>query len=85
VAAVLGDNTATFSDEDNAGFIPHYYMTWQTGYYKYNIKPFEKYLHYLTGANPSAVILPPGIPQRPYDPEFEKKLIEWLATSVMTI
>jgi PS-10 peptidase S37 len=31
---VFGDYVATFSDERNAFFIPHAYMTYQTGYYK---------------------------------------------------
>jgi len=79
LVSVFGDYTATFSDERNAFFIPHCYMTYQTGYYKYNVKPFAKYLHYFGGQNPTAAFLPPGIPPKTYDPEFEKKINAWLA------
>jgi hypothetical protein len=56
-------------------------MTYQTGYYKYDIRPFTNYLHYLKGFNPPASYLPSGVPLKSYDPEFEKKINEWLATS----
>ena len=49
-------------------------MTYQTGYYKYDIAPFVKYLHYLKGSNPTAAYLPPEIPRKSYDPEFEKQM-----------
>jgi hypothetical protein len=54
-------------------------MTYQTGYYKYNIRPFANYLHYLKGPNPTAAYLPLGIPRKRYDPEFERKINDWLA------
>lgn len=76
---VFGSYISSFSDEQNEAFNTHYYMTWQTGYYKYDITPFKKYLHYFTKANPTSAILPPGIPRHPYDPEFEKKINAWLA------
>ncbi|HEY2722817.1 MAG TPA: S28 family serine protease [Chitinophagaceae bacterium] len=76
---VFGSYISTFSDEESEMFIPHSYMTYQTGYYKYNIAPFAKYLHYLKGANPTAAYLPPEIPRKSYDPEFAKKINEWLA------
>jgi hypothetical protein len=60
-------------------------MTWQTGYYGYDITPFKKYLHYFTTTNPTSAILPPGIPRHPYDPEFEKKINAWLATDANKI
>lgn len=75
---VFGDFAGGFSDERNETFIPHYYMTYQTGYYKYNIKPFVKYLHYIKNNNPPASFLPPAIPHIAYDPGFEKKINAWL-------
>lgn len=80
VYKVFGSYIANFSDEQNVGFNTHYYMTWQTGYYGYDITPFKKYLHYFTTTNPTSAILPPGIPRHPYDPEFEKKINDWIAT-----
>lgn len=77
---VFGDLVGLFSDERNAVFIPHSYMTYQTGYYKYNIKPLAQYLHFLTGQNPTAAFNPPAIPRKAYDPEFAKKIISWLAS-----
>jgi hypothetical protein len=70
---------STFSDEQSEIFVPHSYMTYQTGYYKYDIVPFVKYLHYLKGSNPTAAYLPPEIPRKSYEPGFEKKINEWLA------
>ncbi len=78
---VFGSYISSFSDEENEAFYTHYYMTYQTGYYKYDITPFKKYLHYFREANPTAVILPSKIPHHPYDPVFEKKINAWLATS----
>jgi hypothetical protein len=73
---------ATFSDEWGVTpFLPHAYMTYQTGYYKYNLAPFKDYLHYLTGANPTAAFLPDSIPRKAYDPTFEKKINAWLAVN----
>ncbi len=70
------------SDENGVDpFLPHAYMTYQTGYYKYNLQPFRNYLHYLKGPNPSAAFLPPNIHRKPFDPEFEKKIIAWLSKS----
>jgi hypothetical protein len=74
---VLG-GMSLFSDVGIKEYLPHEYMTYQTGYYKYNIKPFKPYLHYLKGANPSAAVLPPTLPRKPYNPEFERKIIAWL-------
>jgi hypothetical protein len=76
---VFGNYIANFSDEQNAGYTTHYYMTWQTGYYKYDITPFKNYLHYFTKTNPTSAILPLDIPRHPYDPEFGKKINAWLA------
>lgn len=78
---IFGSYISTFSDEESEIFIPHSYMTYQTGYYKYNIRPFAKYLHYLKGANPTAAYLPPGIPRKSYNAEFGRKINEWLAKS----
>ncbi|MBS1933919.1 MAG: hypothetical protein JST96_07955 [Bacteroidetes bacterium] len=78
---IFGSYISTFADEENERFIPHSYMTYQTGYYKYNIAPFKNYLHYLTGANPTAAPLPPSIARMPYDPDFEKKINAWIAKS----
>ncbi len=77
---VFGSYISSFSDEETEPFVPHYYMTYQTGYYKYDIRPFANYLHYLKGSNPPASYLPPGVPLKSYDPEFERKINEWLAT-----
>ena len=76
---VFGNYISGFSDEESEIFVPHSYMTYQTGYYKYDIKPFAKYLHYLKGSNPTAAYLPPEIPRMNYDPGFETKINEWLA------
>jgi len=54
-------------------------MTYQTGYYKYNLAPYKSYLHRLNGNNPFAAVLPADIPRKAYDPEFEKKVTGWLA------
>jgi len=78
---IFGNYISTFSDEENEFFIPHYYMVYQMGYYKYNIKPFANYLHYLKGSNPTAAILPPDIPRKNYEPEFGKKINDWLSKS----
>jgi len=78
---VFGSYISNFSDEQTEDFVPHYYMTYQSGYYKYDIRPFANYLHYLKGSNPPASYLPPGVPLKSYDPEFERKINEWLATS----
>ncbi len=79
VYKVFGSYIAGFSDEQSESYYTHFYMTYQTGYYKYDITPFRKYLHYFTKANPTAAYLPPGIHRHPYDPEFEKKINAWLA------
>jgi len=78
---IFGNYISGFSDEDNEIYIPHAYMTYQTGYYKYDLRPFANYLHYLKGANPTAACLPPGVPRKRYDPEFERKINDWLAKS----
>jgi pimeloyl-ACP methyl ester carboxylesterase len=78
----LGGDITLFSDEEGVmPFLPHSYMTFQTGYYKYNLQPYKSYLHYLSGPNPSAAVLPASVPRRNYDPEFEKKVTGWLARS----
>ena len=77
---VFGSYISSFSDEETESFVPHYYMTYQTGYYKYDIRPFVNYLHYLKGTNPPASYLPPDVPLKSYDPEFERRINEWLAT-----
>jgi hypothetical protein len=77
----LGGDVAAFSDEEAVEpYLPHAYMTYQTGYYKYDLQPFRNYLHYLSGSNPFAAFLPPDMPRRVYDPGFEKKVSGWLAT-----
>ncbi len=77
---VFGNYISGFSDEMTKNYYTHYYMTWQTGYYKYDITPLKKYLQYFTSENPTSAILPPGIPRHPYDPGFDKKINEWIAT-----
>jgi hypothetical protein len=80
VIAVLGSDLSGFSDEEGVTpYLPHSYMTYQTGYYKYNLQPFTNYLHYLKGPNPSAAPLPADIPRRPFDPGFEEEVTGWLA------
>ena len=78
---IFGNYISGFSDEESEIFIPHSYMTYQTGYYKYDVRPFTNYLHYLKGPNPTAAYLPPAIPRKSYDPGFENKINEWLAKS----
>lgn len=78
--ALINQGIATFSDELGVSpYLPDSYMTYQTGYYKYNIKPFKNYLHFIHGANPTPAFLPDSVPRKPYEPEFEKKIIAWLA------
>jgi hypothetical protein len=78
---VFGADLSGFSDEEAVDpYLPHCYMTWQTGYYKYNIQPFKAYLHYLSGANPTAAFLPASVPRKAYDPQFEKNVNAWIAT-----
>ncbi len=77
---VFGGDLSGFSDEESVTpYLPHAYMTYQTGYYKYNIQPFKGYLHYLSGANPTAAFLPASVPRHEYDPEFEIKVNAWIA------
>ena len=79
---VLGGGLGEFSDEEGVEpYLPHSYMTYQTGYYKYNLAPFKSYLHRLNGDNPYAAVLPASIPRKPYDPGFEKKVTGWLEKS----
>lgn len=79
---VLGGGLGEFSDEEGVDpYLPHSYMTYQTGYYKYNLEPFKNYLQHLGGDNPFAAVLPASVPRKPYDPEFEKKVTGWLAKS----
>jgi hypothetical protein len=77
MAAVGG--IGSFSDEEGVTpYLPHSYMTYQTGYYKYDLAPYKSYLHRLHGDNPFAAVLPADIPRKAYDPEFEKKVTGWL-------
>jgi hypothetical protein len=78
---IFGSYISSFSDEENERFIPHSYMTYQTGYYKYNIAPFKNDLHYFKTYNPTAATLPPSMRRNAYDPEFEKNINAWLAKS----
>jgi len=79
---VFGDDVSGFSDQKSVDpYLPHSYMTYQTGYYKYNLKPFKAYLHYLKGPNPSAAFLPESLPRKAYDPGFEQKINAWLYKS----
>jgi hypothetical protein len=82
MAGLGGGDLSTFSDEEAvAPYLPHSYMTYQTGYYKYDLQPFKSYLHHLSGPNPHAGFLPASIPRKAYDPEFEKRISGWLAKS----
>ena len=75
-----GEIVGGFSDEHAVNdILPHAYMTYQMGYYKYRLKPFKAYLHYLSGKNPSAAFLPPSIRRKDYDPSFDRKVNKWLA------
>ena len=76
---VMGNYISSFSDEENERYFTHYYMTYQTGYYKYDITPLKKYLHYFTAENPTPVLLPTDIPRHAYDPAFGNKINAWLA------
>lgn len=78
---IFGNYISGFSDEESEIFIPHSYMTYQTGYYKYDIRSFTNYLHYLKCPNPTAAYLPPEIPRKSYDPGFGSKINQWLAKS----
>jgi len=84
IALLMGtfenEEIANFSDENAVdGYLPHAYMTYQMGYYKYRLAPFKGYLHYLSGENPTAAFLPASVPRKAYDPGFELKVTTWLA------
>ena len=81
---VFGGDYALFSSlvSDESGvlpYLPHAFMTYETGYYKYNLAPFKNWLHYLKEPNPSAAFLLPGVPRKAYIPAFEQKINAWLA------
>ncbi len=79
---IFGADLSFFSDEQSVEpYLAHSYMTYQTGYYKYNLAPFKGYLHYLSGANPTAAFLPPSLPRKAFDPAFGKKLSAWIYQS----
>jgi hypothetical protein len=72
---------AAFSDEGIKMFETHYYQAaTQSGYYGYKLAPFSKYLHYLTGQNPSATFPPRSAPNKPFDPSLNEKVSKWLET-----
>lgn len=67
------------SDKSISEWTAHHYMSaTQTGYYGYDISRFKPYLHYVKGANPSAILLPASISHPAYDSTFSRKLTQWL-------
>jgi hypothetical protein len=59
----------------------HSYMAkTQQGYYGYDLTRYKKYLHYVSGENPSGALVPDSIPYKPYDSSFTLKIIRWLET-----
>jgi hypothetical protein len=70
---------ASFSDAGIKRFEAHFYQAaTQSGYYAYNLAPYAKYLHYLTGKNPSAIFPPKSAPLKPFDPTLNEKVANWL-------
>jgi hypothetical protein len=70
---------SAFSDEGIKRFEAHCYQAiTQSGYYAYKLAPYSKYLHYLTGQNPSAAFPPKSAPIKPFDPTLNEKVAKWL-------
>lgn len=67
------------SDKSLAQLVAHNYMSrTATGYYGYDITRFKKYLHYISGENPSAALAPKDIRYQPFDTSFEHNVHVWL-------
>ncbi len=67
------------SDKSLAKWVAHNYMSrMQTGYYGYDITRFKKYLHYISGENPSAALAPNDLSYPPFDNSFEQRVHNWL-------
>jgi hypothetical protein len=72
---------SAFADEGLKRFEAHYYQAaTQSGYYGYNLAPYKKWLHYLSGPNPSGAFPPKSAPVKPFDPSLNEKVAKWLET-----
>ena len=67
------------SDKSISEWTAHHYMSaTQTGYYGYDISRYKNYLHYIKGANPSAILVPKSIHHPAYDSSFMQNVSRWL-------
>jgi hypothetical protein len=67
------------SDKDLAKWAAHNYMArTQMGYYGYDITRFKKYLHYISGENPTAALAPNYLSYKPFDTSFTHNVHAWL-------
>ena len=67
------------SDKELAKWAAHNYMArTETGYYGYDITRFKKYLHYVSGENPSAALAPNYLSYKPFDSTFTHNVHAWL-------
>lgn len=72
---------AFFSDADMKLYAPHYYQSaTETGYYSYNIAPFEKYIKQFK-SNPSAIFPPKDAEITPPTGTLNLPIQDWLKTS----
>jgi hypothetical protein len=72
---------AAFADAGIKEFETHYYQAaTQSGYYGYQLAPYAKYLHYLSGPNPSATFPPRSVAIKPFDPTLNASVSKWLDT-----
>jgi PS-10 peptidase S37 len=67
------------SDKSLAKWAAHNYMArTETGYYGYDITRFKKYLHYISGENPTAALAPNYLTYKPFDSSFTHHVHAWL-------
>ncbi len=67
------------SDKDLAKWAAHNYMArTETGYYGYDITKYKKYLHYISGENPTAALAPNYLNYQPFDTTFTHNVHAWL-------
>jgi hypothetical protein len=67
------------SDKELARWAAHNYMARaETGYYGYDITRFKKWLHYISGENPSAALAPNYLSYSAFDTTFDHNVLVWL-------
>ena len=66
------------SDEIINQWAANGYMTYQTGFYGYDLSRFKKHLRYIKGGNPTAAFVPKSLPYKPYDSSFTQDVSRWL-------